>query len=46
MEEVHGSCDRCNQEDILDPVQRVCWNCWCLIGEAHEMEETPHNEEE
>lgn len=46
MEEIVGICDRCKQEDILDPVQRVCWTCWCIIGEAHEMDNAALTEEE
>lgn len=46
MDIIEDNCTECNQVEVLDPVQRLCWNCWCVIGEAHEMDEAPLAEEE
>jgi hypothetical protein len=46
MEIIEDKCSNCSEVEVLDPVQRLCWNCWCIIGEAHEVQDAALNEEE
>lgn len=34
-----GTCQECNEENILDSTLRICFDCWCILdAKQHELE--------
>jgi hypothetical protein len=42
VEEVYQTCERCGLFELVDPVPKICFECWCII----DLEQHENNKEE